>query len=334
MKAPTVTVLMTVFNAGPYLDAAIQSIVEQTYCDWEYVIVDDASTDGSLDIAEGWARRDGRIRVVRNETNKGQTPCLNQGLREARGQWIARQDADDVSLPERLARQMAACDGVALLGTNGWIIDASGRTTGLLDAPLTHESITWTSPFLNPFMHTAVLARAEVIREELGGYDENFRIAQDYDLWARLIARHRSANLPDRLVCYRHLATSLSKSGKGKAFAEARIVSRREAERVFARPLVGAEDDLVAAFREGLDDRHRASFWRLYENLQGKFPTSPDLARTSALHHLKAAGAVRSRTAMIAEMFSAFWVSPGTTCRWLVERLAGGGGRGYKIPPQ
>ncbi len=321
MNVPTVTVLMTVFNAGPYLDAAIRSIVEQTYRNWEFVIVDDASTDGSADVAEAWARRDARVRVIRNDANKGQTPCLNQGLREARGEWVARQDADDFSLPERLARQMAARDGVALLGTNGWIINAVGRATGLLDAPLTHESITWTSPFLNPFMHTAVLARTAVIREELGGYDESFRIAQDYDLWTRLIARHRSANLPDRLVCYRHLATSLSKSGSGTAFAEARRVSLREAERVFARPLSESEHDLLAAFREGLGAGQRSAFWRLYEKLKSKAPASFDLKRTCALHHLKAAGAVTAPFPMMAEIFAALSASPKDTVQWLRDRV-------------
>lgn len=321
MTAPTVTVLMTVFNAGSYLDAAIRSIAEQTFRDWEFLIVDDASTDDSGDVAETWAGRDHRIRVIRNAANKGQTPCLNQGLREARGQWIARQDADDLSLPDRLERQMAAGGSVALLGTNGWIIDANGRVTGLLDAPLTHESITWTSPFLNPFMHTAVLARTAVIRDELGGYDENFRIAQDYDLWARLIARHRSANLPDRLVCYRHLATSLSKAGRGTAFTEARRVSGREAERVFARPLTENEHDLLASFREGLDANRRAAFWRLYEELKSKAPADPDLKRTCALHHLKAAGSVSSPFPMMAEMFAALSASPRDTVQWLGDRL-------------
>jgi hypothetical protein len=303
------------------LDPAITSIAAQTFRDWEFVIVDDASTDGSLETAEAWMKRDGRIRVIRNDVNKGQTPCLNQGLREARGGWIARQDADDLSLPERLDRQMQAAKDLALLGTNGWIIDANNRVTGLLDAPLTQAGVEATSPFLNPFMHTAVLARTAVIRDELGGYDESFRIAQDYDLWARVIARHPAANLPDRLVCYRHLATSLSKSGAGTAFAEARRVAEREAERVFGRALSPAELDLLAAFREGLPAGQRQKFWQLHRTLLAKFADSPDLRRTVALQHLKAAGAVGDPVAVVAEMAAAFQSSPGATLRWLAERL-------------
>lgn len=322
MNAPAVTVLMTVFNAGKFLDPAIASIAGQTFRDWEFLIVDDASTDGSLDVAEGWAGRDSRIRVIRNAANKGQTPCLNQGLREARGAWVARQDADDLSLPERFARQLAAAGDVALIGTNGWIIDATNRVIGLLDAPLSQESIQATSPFLNPFMHTAVMARTQVIRDELGGYDESFRIAQDYDLWARLIARYPTANLPDRLVCYRHLATSLSKSGSNTAFAEARRVAEREAKRVFGRSLSEPEFDLLASFREGLPAAKRQAFWELHGKLLSAFPSTPDLRRTFALQHLKAAGAVGKPAAVLAEMAAAFRTSPGATVQWLAERLA------------
>lgn len=322
MNPPAVTVLMTVFNAGKYLDPAIASIAGQTFQDWEFLIVDDASTDGSPAVAEGWASRDKRIRVIRNAANKGQTPCLNQGLREARGAWIARQDADDLSLPERFARQLAAAGDAALIGTNGWIIDATNRVIGLLDAPLTQASIQATSPFLNPFMHTAVMARTQVIRDELGGYDESFRIAQDYDLWARLIAANASANLPDRLVCYRHLATSLSKSGSNTAFAEARRVAEREATRVFGRPLTEPEFDLLASFREGLPAEKREAFWALHGRLLAGFPPSPDLGRTVALQHLKAAGAVGKPAAVLAEMAAAFRTSPGATLQWLAERLA------------
>lgn len=286
--------------------------------------MDDASTDGSAEIAAGWAGRDSRIRLIRNAANKGQTPCLNQGLREARGTWIARQDADDLSLPERFARQLAAAGDAALIGTNGWIIDADDRTIGLLDAPLTHASIQATSPFLNPFMHTAVMVRTQVIREELGGYDETFRIAQDYDLWARLIAVHPSANLPDRLVCYRHLATSLSKSGSNTAFAEARRVAEREAGRVFGRALSEGEFDLLAAFREGLPVEKRKDFWALHGELLKAFPVTSDLRRTIALQHLKAAGAVKKPAAVLAEMGAAFTTSPDATVRWLVDRLAAG----------
>ena len=101
---PSVTVLMTMFNAAAHLRASVGSVLSQTFGDFEFVIVDDGSRDDSAAIVESY--RDARIRLVRNERNKGQTPCLNQGLALARGAWVARQDADDISLPRRLERQV------------------------------------------------------------------------------------------------------------------------------------------------------------------------------------------------------------------------------------
>ena len=156
----------------------------------------------------------------------------------------------------------ASCSWAATAGSS----TKHDRLAGLLDAPLSQQGITWTSPFLNPFMHTSVMFRTDVIRDQFGGYNEDYRIAQDYELWTRVIATHQGANLPQRLVCYRHLPTSLSKSEKNVAFAEAAQVSAREAKRIFGHDLSGRETGLVAAFREGLDPGNRQAFWQLYGN--------------------------------------------------------------------
>ena len=328
MSRPTVTVLMTVFNAGRFLDAAIRSITTQAFRDFEFLIVDDSSTDESIEVAEAWAGKDPRIRVVRNEANKGQTPCLNQGLRLARGKWIARQDADDLSHPARLSEQyqyLTIHPEVVLLGTNGRMVDGQDRLVAMLDAPLSHECAEWTSAFLNPFMHTSVMFRTDIVREEFGGYDETYRIAQDYDLWTRVLLRHRTANLPGRLVCYRHLENSLSKAGKDRAFAEADQISRRQSERVFHRSLDPEEQELLARFREGLDPGNRAAFWRFYGAELRKFARSvgPDFQRTEAIHHLKAAGALlpADRLAAAGEVLAAFRRDFAATAGWMTERF-------------
>jgi glycosyltransferase involved in cell wall biosynthesis len=326
MNEPVISVLMTVFNAGRFFEPSIRSILNQTFRNFEFLIVDDASTDGSADAAEKWAARDPRIRLIRNPENKGQTACLNQGLSLARGRWIARQDADDLAHPSRLARQhrfLTIYPDVVLLGTNGRIIDAHDRLVGLLDAPLSQQGITWTSPFLNPFMHTSVMFRADIIRDQFGGYNEDYRIAQDYELWTRVIATHEAANLPQRLVCYRHLATSLSKAERNVAFAEADQVSAREARRVFGRSLDKSEARLIAAFREGLDPGTRRAFWQLYAELLSKEDArAGDIPRTVAMHHLKAAGALSSSApgAAIAEIFKALRADFQATLGWLATR--------------
>jgi hypothetical protein len=326
MSEPEVTVLMTVYNAGTFLEPSIRSILGQTFAGFEFLIVDDCSTDGSAELAESSASKDPRIKVIRNAHNRGQTECLNLGLGLARGRWIARHDADDLAHPDRLALQYQSAQKtpeIVLLGTNGRIINERNRVIGLLDAPLSHDGITWTAPFLNPFMHTSVMFRADVIRDEFGGYDHSYRIAQDYELWTRVISRYPSANLPQRLIDYRHLATSMSKVGREQAFAEAGQVSHREARRVFGRELDRTEAQLIAQFREGLTPSHRQAFWKLYHALlAGRDSRTGDMRRTVAMHHLKAAGAVSSRSlrSALAEILAAMRTAPAGTTRWLATR--------------
>ena len=326
MSGPAVTVLMTVFNAGVFLQPSIDSILRQTFADFEFLIVDDCSTDGSAEVAESSASKDARIKLIRNAPNRGQTACLNVGLGLARGGWIARHDADDLAHPERLALQYRWAQNapaLVLVGTNGRIINGQNKLVGLLDAPLSHEGIIWTAPFLNPFMHTSVMFRADVIRDEFGGYDQSYRIAQDYELWTRVLSRHRSANLPQRLIDYRHLATSMSKVGREQGFAEARQVSDREAKRIFGRELDKTEAQLIAQFREGLAPSHRRAFWQLYyELLAGHGSRIGDMRRTVAMHHLKAAGALSSRSSplALAEVLAAMREAPAATISWLATR--------------
>lgn len=327
-SGPSISVLMTVFNAGPYLDAAIGSIASQVFRDWEFVIVDDASTDGSAEVAEEWSRRDSRIIVIRNDQNKGQTPCLNQGLRAARGTWIARQDADDLSHPLRLTRQyerLLLDPEIVLLGTAGRIIDENNQLCGLLDVPVSAGVISRVATFLNPFLHTAVMFRREVVLSEFGGYDERFRIAQDYDLWLRLLQQRRTANIPARLVCYRHLQSSLSKAGSGRAFAEASEIADRALAAWPGRETLSAPmRQALQSFREGrMSPSDRAHFWQAFQVL------SRDLApeerrewrRYEALLHLRAAGGLSGHTSLVlSEMMAAYRTSPWAAFSWMRER--------------
>lgn len=324
-KNPSVSVLMTVFNAEKYLAASIESICKQTFTDWEFLIIDDASTDSSLAIAERHAAKDPRIRLIRNEINKGQTACLNQGLEEARGTWIARQDADDLSLPQRLEKQIecvTAKSNVALVGTSGFIIDDCNRLVGLLDTPLTHEVICWSLPILNPFLHTSVLFRADAIRF-LGGYDITYRIAQDYDLWSRVIAAgYPTENLSERLVCYRHLNASLSKTNHEQTLQEIATISERVAQEIFRSNLTQEERELLQTWRS---PKKRKSFWKLHHKLslslsQENILIQKDHARFTAALHLNVAGSCTC-CSMLAELGAAFISDPEFVVRWVGERL-------------
>jgi glycosyltransferase involved in cell wall biosynthesis len=192
---------MGVYNAEEYLEAAVDSILEQTFDDFEFLIVDDASTDESAEILAAYD--DSRIRILRNEENEGLTWSLNRALDAARGTYIARQDADDLSDPDRLRRQIEYMDshpGVAVLGTGAEIIDEDGdrlnRRCVLARPTLTdlHKK--------NHIIHGSILARRAAL-EDVGGYDELFRYSQDYDLWLRIAEDYEIRNLPEPLYALR-----------------------------------------------------------------------------------------------------------------------------------
>lgn len=320
-----ISVLMTVFNAEAYLAASIESIQRQTFQDWEFIIVDDASTDRSLMIAESYAEKDPRIKVIRNTVNKGQTRCLNQGLAEAHGIWIARQDADDISHRNRFEKQWQRVQqesALALLGTCGVMINQSGKLVGLLDMPLTHEVIAWSAAIQNPFLHTSVMFRADVARA-FGGYDERYQIAQDYELWARIMRCHHVANLSERLISYRHLETSLSKLGKKRTFQEAGEISKREETNSFGRELQSQERSLVEAFRERRNVNGEELF-SLFKKLQDGFLSASqyDRNRLKAMQHLQLAGSEHQNWhAPFREIVAAFLAAPIYTARWFKKRF-------------
>ncbi len=316
---------MTVFNAEAYLASSIESIQRQTCTDWEFIIVDDASTDASLAIAESHAGKDIRIKVIRNALNKGQTRCLNQGMAKARGILIARQDADDLSHPERLEKQWQRFQqeaALALLGTCGGMINQEKKLVGILDKPLSHEVITWSAPMMNPFLHTSVMFRADVVRS-LGGYDEHYEIAQDYDLWTRIMRYHRVANLAQRLISYRHLDSSLSKSGKNKAFHEAHKIAVREERKSFGRELQPHERSLIQSFREG-ECENQYKLLQLYKILQYSLPSHvhADLRRLEAIYHLQGAGGKNQNWHhQLRGLLAAFSAAPCYTLDWLRNRF-------------
>ena len=204
--SPAISVAMSVYNGGPYLDAAIHSIRSQTFADFEFLILDDGSTDDSASIIAAHAASDARIRPIFRE-NRGLVASLNQLVAEARAPLVARMDADDISLPDRFARQMAflvANPGHGVIGTDCSRIGPDGQELALppIIRPLTHEQILAnleSGPLLN---HNAVIYERDAVLA-VGGYRPAFAHAEDYDLWLRLSQVTRLANLPEKLVAYR-----------------------------------------------------------------------------------------------------------------------------------
>lgn len=203
-ETPRVTVVMPVRNGGAYLERAVESILGQTLTDFEFVIVDDGSTDETAEVLGRYRDADPRVRVHRRE-QAGLVASLNCGWREARAGYIARMDADDIAFPERLARQVEFLDrhpGIALVGSAVVRIDASGQPIKRNVCPTSHAEIVEALREYSCFTHPSVMLRASALAA-VGGYRPAYRAAEDYDLWLRLSERYELANLPDPLLYYR-----------------------------------------------------------------------------------------------------------------------------------
>jgi glycosyl transferase family 2 len=227
---PRVTVLLPVYNAARYVGDAVRSVLAQTFGDFELLVIDDGSTDASAEVVQSYS--DSRIRFVRNERNLGLTPTLNRGLSLARGELVARQDADDLSEPDRLAGQVTFLDehaDTAVVGTWYRKIDADGRITADRRLPVRDAALRWAMLSYCPIVHSAAMFRRHAVMA-LGGYDERFVYAQDYDLWSRVARRHCVANVPASLVRYRVLPSSLTatigeSSGEGPAVSLSNVTA-------------------------------------------------------------------------------------------------------------
>ena len=209
MTGPAVSVLMGIWNGAPQVLEAVASVLAQTAADLELIVVDDGSTDATPGILASF--RDPRLRVERRARG-GLTSALNAALVQARAPLVARLDADDAALPERLGRQLAfliAHPEVGLLGTAAREVDTSGREVAIVRPPTDDVSIRRALIRRNPFVHSSVVMRRAVL-EEAGGYDEAFPVAQDYDLWMRMSRVTRMANLAEPLVVRRLLAGRVS----------------------------------------------------------------------------------------------------------------------------
>ncbi|MES4784836.1 MAG: hypothetical protein C4294_02340, partial [Nitrospiraceae bacterium] len=201
---PLVTVLMSVFNNAGFVEGAVQSILQQTYKDFELLIIDDGSTDGTFEVLS--TIQDSRIRLKRNGRNLGLTTSLRLGLEEARGQYVARMDADDIALPQRLEKQVAFLDAnpkVGILGSACRELDVNGRELGLRRVPVSDLEIRWVSLLNNPFLHPTVMLRRDVLTSHQLNYDASVQTAQDYDLWIRMLMYTSGANLCEPLIHYR-----------------------------------------------------------------------------------------------------------------------------------
>ena len=202
---PEVSIVMAVFNGSRTICKAIDSIVGQTYTDWELVIVNDASTDNTLEIVNSYIGKHDNICCITNDSNLGLARSLNRGIAVAQGRYVARMDDDDVCRPTRLQEQVEFLRNnpkVDVLGTAALLLREDGTRIGEYRMPETHEEVWRALPKKNPFLHPSVMMKKTFL-DATGGYDESLRRKEDYDLWARGSKNHVYHNLQTPLLDYR-----------------------------------------------------------------------------------------------------------------------------------
>jgi glycosyltransferase involved in cell wall biosynthesis len=203
---PKVSFIIGIFDGNiRHVTNSIDSILNQTYTDFECIIIDDGSGQEVAMLLEAYSHQDDRIRLIRNPKNIGLTRSLNIGLNAAEGQYVARMDADDISYPNRLELQ------VSFLDVNPMVALVGSRFEELVNNVIIPQRLPFVKGsdilrsiifYFNPFCHSTIMARREVL-VELGGYDESYRHAQDYDFWLRLTAHYTTENLDFPLLLRR-----------------------------------------------------------------------------------------------------------------------------------
>jgi len=211
-KSPLITVLMPVYNAERDLRQAVDSILGQTFTDFEFLIIDDGSTDASYQILASY--NDSRIRLQRNEKNIGLVATLNKGIELARGVYIARMDNDDISLPNRLAEQYALSEiqSADIVGCKFNVIDSTGEHLKKVQVPLFPDEFTVCLANTVPFAHGSVMFRRSFLVDNKLQYGPGL-YSEDYDLWIRMFEKGANFfNCNSVLFSYREHATSLTKN--------------------------------------------------------------------------------------------------------------------------
>jgi glycosyltransferase involved in cell wall biosynthesis len=204
---PAISVILPVYNADNYVAEAVESILAQTFSDYELLLIDDGSTDGSLAILQRYAARDDRIVLISRE-NRGLVASLNEGIALARGKWLARMDADDIALPRRFERQIAWLNQTHADICGSWVQTFGARSV-MWRYPVSHEASEVQLLFDVPVAHPVVMAHRDVFRSLK--YDSRFAQVEDYDIWQRAwAAGFKFANIDEALLRYRTHAEQVS----------------------------------------------------------------------------------------------------------------------------
>jgi glycosyltransferase involved in cell wall biosynthesis len=238
LEYPLVSVVLPAYNAQEYILEAVESILEQTFSDFELIIINDGSVDETFNILETIKAKDPRVRVYHRE-NQGLVKSLNFAINESRGKYIARMDADDISLPTRLEKQVDVLElnrNIDVVGCDYFTIDSRGYRKKLVELPKSSSDILLALTYSVPVAHPSVMIRKEIFERYL--YQESY--VEDYLLWANIFAVDNFYNLEEPLFEYRHnYGSSFSDTKRLRMMKEEASVSKNYIEKNFIRDLCG-----------------------------------------------------------------------------------------------
>jgi glycosyltransferase involved in cell wall biosynthesis len=250
IDTPLVTVLMPAYNSELYLGEAIESVLKQTFQDFEFIIINDGSTDETGVILDWYRQQDSRIQAY-HVHHQGYVPLLNMGCQLAQGKYIARMDADDISLPDRLTKQVAFMEAHLEIGLCGTWVKTIGQTAGLVWTYVADDpNIRCQLLFDSVLAHPSVMIRRDLFERMGVYYDSCFEPAEDYELWARAAKYAYLANLPEILLLYRVHIHQVGQRFRPKQLASAGRVRLKQLENLGIQPTT-AEFELHQAISQG-----------------------------------------------------------------------------------
>lgn len=241
MKHPKITVLMSVYNGERYLREAIDSILNQTFKYFEFLIINDGSTDSTAEILQSYS--DSRIKIINNERNIGLTKSLNMGLMMAKGEYIARMDADDISVKDRLKLQYDFLENnkdIGFVFSLADVIDVAGKRVGRFDKIFSPEEVYYILYFGNCIAHSTVFFSKDIVINS-GGYDERMDKAQDYELWTRLSKITKLVQINKVLVSWRETKSNMSSTYLCQQTNPANRISKQKIEDIIGKKITNNE---------------------------------------------------------------------------------------------
>lgn len=250
MQTPLISVIMGCYNDSKYISEAIDSVLGQTIRDFEFIIIDDCSTDNTVEIIRTY--HDSRIKLIQNSENKGLGYNLNIGVKMSKGKYIARMDADDIAMPKRFEKQVSYLENhpeVICLGTSARKIgNISVRTrlfSPFMNQLCSFEEIIGGLTLGTPMLHPSVLFNAVLLQKLNLNYDQNYKRAQDFELWSRLFTcGYKMENLPDILLCYRYSSAQASVKSRSEQIRNSKMMYKRILSNILQREVM--EEELVA----------------------------------------------------------------------------------------